>query len=394
MDSQFLDMLREQINSYNSKDSINPLDLSNNRQPFGQFTSNYKENPTPPLTNNDTSSPESSGSHNNYKLEDKRKATDESFDQDMKPHNIKNPNTDRRSSGSSNDNPSSKSSKQNSSQKRKEQNRAAQRAFRERKEKHVKVLEDKVAQQEEENNNLRDLLSRLQQENMTLKQSAFTFQFPVPSQQAGQQDKPNKSLQKSPSPLPQISNNLEYRDSNILDNNPISDFNNFSGGDWDDILNDINFQGDFIVDQQPIPSPKPAESTLGPPPTIIELAQVLASPSERSKCPQVKAKMEQMGIVQNEHEDIEKIGPYLIQEIKKVVKEIAEENKESVDEVVRQAWKDLGKDQHQIKDEAFDLDNLCSELRSKATCGVSNAECQAKFLSALAQRQNKTTATS
>jgi len=69
--------------------------------------------------------------------------------------------------------------------KRKEQNRAAQRAFRERKEKHVKDLEDKVAaleaknqMSESENENLRDLLSRLQNENMMLKQAAFTFSVP------------------------------------------------------------------------------------------------------------------------------------------------------------------------------------------------------------------------
>ncbi|KAH9938989.1 uncharacterized protein BXZ73DRAFT_44209 [Epithele typhae] len=66
--------------------------------------------------------------------------------------------------------------------KRKEQNRAAQRAFRERKEKHVRDLEDKVAAleaknqlSEQENENLRDLLTRLQSENMMLKQAAFTF---------------------------------------------------------------------------------------------------------------------------------------------------------------------------------------------------------------------------
>ncbi|EDR15463.1 uncharacterized protein LACBIDRAFT_242593, partial [Laccaria bicolor S238N-H82] len=60
--------------------------------------------------------------------------------------------------------------------KRKEQNRAAQRAFRERKEKHVKDLEDKVAALEtkneeavHENENLRDLLTQLQNENLVLK---------------------------------------------------------------------------------------------------------------------------------------------------------------------------------------------------------------------------------
>lgn len=71
--------------------------------------------------------------------------------------------------------------------KRKEQNRAAQRAFRERKEKHVKDLEDKVAALEaknkdalNENSNLRDLLARLQEENLALKQAQFTFSMPKP----------------------------------------------------------------------------------------------------------------------------------------------------------------------------------------------------------------------
>jgi len=68
--------------------------------------------------------------------------------------------------------------------KRKEQNRAAQRAFRERKEKHVKDLEDQVAEltskhneAQHENENLRDLLTRLQSENVMLKQQ-FTFSMP------------------------------------------------------------------------------------------------------------------------------------------------------------------------------------------------------------------------
>ncbi|KAL0945565.1 hypothetical protein HGRIS_014726 [Hohenbuehelia grisea] len=69
--------------------------------------------------------------------------------------------------------------------KRKEQNRAAQRAFRERKEKHVKDLEDKVSELEaknektqSENDNLKDLLSRLQTENMMLRSATFTFTVP------------------------------------------------------------------------------------------------------------------------------------------------------------------------------------------------------------------------
>ncbi|EJT99040.1 hypothetical protein DACRYDRAFT_24120 [Dacryopinax primogenitus] len=69
--------------------------------------------------------------------------------------------------------------------KRKEQNRAAQRAFRERKEKHVRDLEDRVAVLEaekaetaNENENLKDLLNRLQTENQLLKQGQFTFSMP------------------------------------------------------------------------------------------------------------------------------------------------------------------------------------------------------------------------
>lgn len=69
--------------------------------------------------------------------------------------------------------------------KRKEQNRAAQRAFRERKEKHVKDLEDKVAELEAKNMNaetenihLKELLKRLRDENVSLKSTSFTFSVP------------------------------------------------------------------------------------------------------------------------------------------------------------------------------------------------------------------------
>ncbi|KAI0252656.1 hypothetical protein BJV78DRAFT_1200196 [Lactifluus subvellereus] len=69
--------------------------------------------------------------------------------------------------------------------KRKEQNRAAQRAFRERKEKHVKDLEDKVAEleaknlsSETENQHLKELLKRLQDENVSLRNTSFTFSVP------------------------------------------------------------------------------------------------------------------------------------------------------------------------------------------------------------------------
>ncbi|TIB37001.1 hypothetical protein E3P86_02316 [Wallemia ichthyophaga] len=399
MDLDFLEMLKQQVGNYGNNNGDNKLfdsginpnhltDLPNlvATSQFPDFKSEYNENPTPPLTNNDTSSPESSHSQTQDKDKDsdKRKASDELLDNEQ--HTSKSTNN-RRSSDSSSE--LTRNSKPNSTSKRKEQNRAAQRAFRERKEKHVKVLEDKVAAQAEENTNLKDLLSRLQQENMTLKHSAFTFQFPPP-----QSNSNSRSFHKSPSPLPNLNSAAEYRDNS-------SNLNNTGAGVLDDFLNDFGLQNDFMFDQNQsnpsIPSPStsaslsankkpPSESIIGPPPTILELAQALSDPEERLKCPQVKSKMEQMGIVQSHHEDVSKISPYLIQEIKRMVEMITNENNEPVDAVVRRTWKDLGKD---IPEQTFDLDDLCSQLTAKATCGVSSTECQAKFLSVLAQQQNK-----
>ncbi|CAJ0758524.1 10207_t:CDS:2 [Entrophospora sp. SA101] len=68
--------------------------------------------------------------------------------------------------------------------KRKAQNRAAQRAFRERKERYVQELEDKIkelesvsAKSNHENEQLKSLVQQLQAENFILKQSNFTFDF-------------------------------------------------------------------------------------------------------------------------------------------------------------------------------------------------------------------------
>ncbi|KAK8864352.1 hypothetical protein IAR55_001599 [Kwoniella newhampshirensis] len=89
-----------------------------------------------------------------------------------------------RKSGAGEDGKSSK--EPNKAARRKEQNRAAQKAFRERREAKVKDLEAKVAELEAksfgasvENENLRGILKRLQEENVALKQSAFTFSMPV-----------------------------------------------------------------------------------------------------------------------------------------------------------------------------------------------------------------------
>ncbi|CEG66877.1 hypothetical protein RMATCC62417_03379 [Rhizopus microsporus] len=75
-------------------------------------------------------------------------------------------------------------------QKRKAQNRAAQRAFRDRKEKHVAELKARIAELEaltatkdedliKENQQLKEMLRQLQEENYALKGAQFTFQFPV-----------------------------------------------------------------------------------------------------------------------------------------------------------------------------------------------------------------------
>ncbi|KAF8940915.1 hypothetical protein EDD21DRAFT_370059 [Dissophora ornata] len=75
--------------------------------------------------------------------------------------------------------------------KRKAQNRAAQRAFRERKERYVKSLEDRIKELEEsqpnnmdsslaeENVNLKVLVQKLETENYFLKEQSFTFDFPI-----------------------------------------------------------------------------------------------------------------------------------------------------------------------------------------------------------------------
>ncbi|KAF1803664.1 hypothetical protein V8B55DRAFT_1333881 [Mucor lusitanicus] len=75
-------------------------------------------------------------------------------------------------------------------QKRKAQNRAAQRAFRDRKEKHVAELQARIAELEalnatkdedlvKENEQLKEMLQKLQEENYALKGAQFTFEFPV-----------------------------------------------------------------------------------------------------------------------------------------------------------------------------------------------------------------------
>jgi len=109
----------------------------------------------------------------------KRKASDDGLDEESPNQKSSKKSSSRRKSTG---NPSQDESRL---LKRKEQNRAAQRAFRERKEKHVKDLEDKLAEleaknltTETENQHLKELLKRLQDENISLKNTSFTFSVP------------------------------------------------------------------------------------------------------------------------------------------------------------------------------------------------------------------------
>ncbi|KAF8585509.1 hypothetical protein K439DRAFT_1343224 [Ramaria rubella] len=167
--------------------------------------------PSPPSANDDGGSP--NGSDNNNKRagsadeeHHKRKASADDFDDEINGQpSAKTQHTDLKSKKGQIRRKASGEKGQDESRllKRKEQNRAAQRAFRERKEKHVKDLEDKVASleakteiQATENENLRDLLSRLQNENVMLKQASFTFS--VPSASANSPDQNRGSSRSTP----------------------------------------------------------------------------------------------------------------------------------------------------------------------------------------------------
>ncbi|KAH9949446.1 hypothetical protein B0H21DRAFT_688374 [Amylocystis lapponica] len=176
------------------QDAVDPQNLT--QFPLSNSTPTSSDSsPSPPSLNERSPSRRQSGVFNGSTATPeqeepglKRKASDESIDDEP---NHKNQHTNTAGSSKRASSSARRKSTGNPTQdesrllKRKEQNRAAQRAFRERKEKHVKDLEDKVAAleaknhvTESENENLRDLLSRLQNENMVLKQAAFTFSVP------------------------------------------------------------------------------------------------------------------------------------------------------------------------------------------------------------------------
>lgn len=95
----------------------------------------------------------------------------------------------------------------NPKSKRKAQNRAAQRAFRERKENHVRILEDRVKELEElnsdknskllaENEQLKEMIARLQNENAALLGSSVSFDYPL-SAVSDDSHRPSKIIRSS-----------------------------------------------------------------------------------------------------------------------------------------------------------------------------------------------------
>lgn len=195
-DDDFLALLQKQfpatngglnVAGYNANagtNAVNPQNLSS-LQFSGASPSSADTTPSPPSAtsanrrakSNSLDLDDDGGAHDSAL---KRKASDDDFEDGQ--GSSKKGSRKRTSSGGDKDD--------NRLQKRKEQNRAAQRAFRERKERHVKDLEDKVSEletknetQHSENENLRDLLQRLQSENMALKaqQASFTFSVPKPN---------------------------------------------------------------------------------------------------------------------------------------------------------------------------------------------------------------------
>ncbi|KAI0035273.1 hypothetical protein K488DRAFT_83235 [Vararia minispora EC-137] len=188
-EEQFLDLLQKQFSqelpvtafSLGAHDAaVDPAKLTELPVP----------NPPPPLSTDSSPSPSSVNEHSTVSRRQstsfdqdeshKRKANEDDLDEGPSHKTSAKKNPARRKSGASQD--------ENRLQKRKEQNRAAQRAFRERKEKHVRDLEEQVAAlqakndaSETENQHLRELLKRLQDENVLLKQAQFTFTVPKPS---------------------------------------------------------------------------------------------------------------------------------------------------------------------------------------------------------------------
>ncbi|KAF8887715.1 hypothetical protein BD779DRAFT_1525842 [Infundibulicybe gibba] len=209
-DDDFLALLQKQFPPGGSLDafapnfvgSVNPQTISRHSVPSATPSSD-DNSPSPSSVNHD-----SAGNDDVGDPVLKRKASDEDFEEgpsQKNQHTSGNGSKKTSSSARRKSTGTAPGKDENRLMKRKEQNRAAQRAFRERKEKHVKDLEDKVAALEakneravSENENLRDLLSRLQSENVMLKQSSFTFSVP---KTAGSAEKPISTAFSSETPF-------------------------------------------------------------------------------------------------------------------------------------------------------------------------------------------------
>ncbi|KLO06312.1 hypothetical protein SCHPADRAFT_1002416 [Schizopora paradoxa] len=245
-------------NGFNA--NINPQQLS--RFPSAHDTSSPlsddedEDSPSPPSASVNSRSRKQSGSMRERQRsidEDddhapKRKASEEDLD-DEPNHKSQHTSSSKKASTSAARRKSTGNTNPDESRllKRKEQNRAAQRAFRERKEKHVKDLEDKVAALEErnqvavsENESLREVIGRLQSENMKLRQSSFTFSMPPtsepskdPSSSTGNADTPlNNPFTNPPSSGSTSSTSSTHDSPQSLflnekpDSSPMSIFNN------------------------------------------------------------------------------------------------------------------------------------------------------------------------
>ncbi|KAK1229566.1 DNA-binding transcription factor yap1 [Marasmius sp. AFHP31] len=205
-DDDFLALLQKQFPGSAQNNSLfSGYNNAINPQSLSQFTlptmspSSDNTSPSPPDTSKNPNNKQGSEEAEEAAMESalKRKASDDDFEEGPSQKNQhtgssattkKGSATKRKSTGGTGD--------ESRLMKRKEQNRAAQRAFRERKEKHVRDLEEQVAALEakneattSENENLRDLLTRLQSENLALRQqasasastptsSSFTFTVP------------------------------------------------------------------------------------------------------------------------------------------------------------------------------------------------------------------------
>ncbi|KAJ4485468.1 hypothetical protein J3R30DRAFT_1361700 [Lentinula aciculospora] len=212
-DEDFLALLQKQFPSagqhggyqttgFQIGDGVNPQNISQYSLPSITPPS---EDSSPSPSSNKQSPEETSPSEDSPDSGLKRKASDEDLGEgpsQKSAHTVPGSSGKKDKASSSKRKTSGSGPDETRLIKRKEQNRAAQRAFRERKEKHVKDLEDKVAaleaknqQASTENENLRDLLSRLQSENMALKEASFTFSVP-------KQPTASTSTAKSPSLAP------------------------------------------------------------------------------------------------------------------------------------------------------------------------------------------------